>query len=248
MKKNIKINILLVILVFIFLFSIIKITLFYVDENSNKNIHDELIMNSVDIKKITDGDEKIDKVSVDFKSLLDINKDIVGWIRFNDDKISYPIVKSTDNSYYLNRAFNKKKNSLGSIFMDYRNNTMRDKNIVIFGHNSTNGSMFGSLKDVLKDNFFENEKNKTIEIIDLNNNVYHYEIFSVYVTVKEEYYITTDFETNNDFLEFLRNASRRSIIKFNTNLSESDRILTLSTCNGVAGTNKRLAIHARLIY
>jgi len=58
----------------------------------------------------------------------------------------YPVVKGTNNSFYLNHCFDKSNNSAGWIFADYRNkfdNT--DKNIVIYGHNMRDGSMFGSM-------------------------------------------------------------------------------------------------------
>ena len=58
----------------------------------------------------------------------------------------YPVVKGTNNSFYLNHSFDKSNNSAGWIFADYRNkfdNT--DKNIVIYGHNMRDGSMFGSM-------------------------------------------------------------------------------------------------------
>ena len=58
----------------------------------------------------------------------------------------YPVVKGTNNSFYLNHCFDKSNNSAGWSFADYRNkfeNT--DKNIVIYGHNMRDGSMFGSM-------------------------------------------------------------------------------------------------------
>ena len=58
----------------------------------------------------------------------------------------YPVVKGSNNSFYLNHCFDKSYNSAGWIFADYRNkfdNT--DKNIVIYGHNMRDGSMFGSM-------------------------------------------------------------------------------------------------------
>ena len=246
MKKYIKKNALIIVLSCIFLFSLFKMTVFLIEITRNKNMNKDLIKDVIKIEKTIVNNEEVEEFAVDFESLSNMNKDVRGWIRFNHDKVNYPIVQTTDNSYYLNHTFHKKKNSLGTIFMDYRNQSWEDKNVVLFGHNSTDGSMFGSLRDTLEDNFFDNEENRIIEIIDVNNNIYYYEIFSVYTIIKEEYYITTNFDSNIEYMEFLNTIKKRSIRDFNINLSENDKILTLSTCNGVGGTNKRLVIHARL--
>ena len=131
--------------------------------------------------------------------------------------------------------------------MDYRNRSLKDKNVVLFGHNSASGTMFGSLKEALKADFFDKKENRIIEIIDVDNNVQHYEIFSIYSITKEEYYITTDFATNEEYMEFLDTIKVRSIKRFESDLSNTDTILTLSTCNGVSGTSRRLVVHAKLI-
>lgn len=247
MKKKYVVNILLAILTIVLIFSITKLILFYREVYINKKLNSDLINEAVEINKIIDGNEEIEKISIDFTKLSNTNKDVVGWIRFNNDKVNSPFVQSSDNSYYINHSFNKQKNSLGTIFMDYRNNTLKDRNVVIYGHNSVSGTMFGSLKQALKKEFFDTKGNEIIEIIDLNNNIYHYEIFSIYTITKEEYYITTDFESDDKYLEFLNTIKKRSIIKFDTELTALDRILTLSTCNGAAGTSTRLAIHAKLV-
>lgn len=63
-----------------------------------------------------------------------------------------------DNSYYLRHSFMDRENRAGCIFMDYRNASFEDKNVVIYGHNITDGSMFGSLKEVLEDRFWEEKE------------------------------------------------------------------------------------------
>ena len=65
------------------------------------------------------------------------NKDIIGELSISNTSLRVPIVKGNDNSYYLNHLINKKANTLGSVFMDYRNNTS-DRKVIIYGHNSNN--------------------------------------------------------------------------------------------------------------
>ena len=86
-----------------------------------------------------------------FNELMKKNDDTVGYLMVNNTKINYPVVQASTNSYYLNRDFNKRKNSMGWIFMDYRNNpTNLDKNTIIYGHNIKQGIMFGTFKICFK--------------------------------------------------------------------------------------------------
>jgi len=159
--------------------------------------------------------EKIDCLDVDLNN-PEINirlgiKHLADLIdRYNNEKINYPVVQSKNNEYYLTRDFYKKYNQAGSIFMDYRNNSFDDKNVVLYGHSMLDNSMFGSLQDIFKTNFFDKEENNIIELRDLDNNILKYQIFSYYIIEKEEYYITTSFKNDKEYLTFLNTLKNRS--------------------------------------
>lgn len=246
-KKQITIrNILIILLALIFFTATTKITLFIIDIYTNAKTTSALIddVYAIEIDEYTNKE----KIIIDFPKLLSINQDTVGWIRANNGKVNYPIVQTTTNTYYLDKSFEKKYNQAGAIFMDYRNrSSFEDRNVVLFGHSMLNKSMFGSLNDVWKKGFFENEENSLIQIVDANNNAITYEIFSYYTIDKEEYYIKTNFLTDEEFTNFLTIIKNRSLRNFNVTLTKDDKILTLSTCAGTGGTNKRKVIHARKI-
>ena len=85
--------------------------------------------------------------AVDWESLKAINSDIIAWLQIEGTEISYPVVKGTDNDYYLHHTFEKNYNSAGSIFVEYTNSSdFQDCNTIIYGHNMRNGSMFGLLR------------------------------------------------------------------------------------------------------
>ncbi len=157
----------------------------------------------------------------------------------------YPVVKGTNNSFYLNHCFDKSNNSAGWIFADYRNkfdNT--DKNIVIYGHNIRDGSMFGSMLNILNAKWYENEENTNITLYTENEKCM-YKVFSIYKIENEDYYIKTEFKNDNEFEEFVKNLKKRSIKDFNVDISKDDNILTLSTC---ANNNKyRIVLHAKKV-
>lgn len=248
MKNKIINNILLVIFILIFVFSVVRISVFLIEVNGNKKMNERLVKDVIKVEKVVADDEEVEvqKLTVDFDSLLNINKDIKGWIIFNDEKVNYPILQSNDNNYYLTHTFDKKKNSLGAIFMDYRSSSLGARNVVLYGHNGISGAMFGSLKDVLKNNYFDKEENRIIKVLDVDNNIRNYEIFSVYTINKESYYITTSFDDDQEYEKFLNTIKDRSIVRFDSDLSDVENVLTLSTCHGAAGTSRRLVIHAKL--
>ena len=67
---------------------------------------------------------KMKLIDVDFNLLKETNSDTVAWLFVGGTNVNYPVVQTSDNDFYLNHSFDKKKNSGGWLFMDYRN----DKN------------------------------------------------------------------------------------------------------------------------
>ncbi len=165
-----------------------------------------------------------------FEELLKKNTDTVGYLSVNNTKINYPVVQASTNSYYLNRDFNKRKNSMGWIFMDYRNNAKDlDKNTIIYGHNIKQGIMFGTLKYALNSSWYKKESNQVITFNTPTKNM-KWRIFSIYRIPATEDYLKTEFESDEEYMEFLNMLKNRSINNFNVELNESSKILTLSTC------------------
>lgn len=234
----------------VFLFSTYRLLAFELELKENKEeveeIIDEFVEPPKNYEKVEENDN-IEEMKIDFKKLKETNSDIVGWLVFNNKYVNNPIVQSFDNEYYLNHSFKKKENSIGSIFMDYRNTSLEDDNVVLFGHHTPNNTMFGSLSDVFKTGFFEKENADILYLFDTNHQLYKYQIFSYYTIEMEEYYITTSFDSKNDFQKFLTTIKNRSFGNRNVQVSSKDKILTLSTCAGPHGTTKRRVIHAKRI-
>ena len=45
----------------------------------------------------------------------------MAWIKVNGTNIEYPIVKTTNNDFYMTHTFDKSYNSAGWVFMNYKN-------------------------------------------------------------------------------------------------------------------------------
>ena len=126
--------------------------------------------------------------------------------------------------------------------MDYRNNLDgNDKNIVIYGHNMKDNSMFGKLSKVLNKEWRSNKDNLIIKLYRLDG-LHLYKVFSTYIVLSEEYYIKTSFNSDIDYNNFLNTIKSRSNYDYNEYLNTNSKILTLSTC--YRNTNKRVVLHA----
>lgn len=229
----------------IFLFSIMGIFSYHKDAGQNAREIREVMREVVQRIPGDNGDEKSVQ-QIDFAKLKQINEDAVGWIVFHDPYINNPLVQTNDNSYYLKNSFRKKENAAGCLFMDCRNESFDDRNVVIYGHNMLDRTMFGSLKDVFQEKFWEEPECDRIQITDTEQHIREYKIFSYYITEADNDYCTTSFPDAAAYAGFLREITARSFRKLDVTVTEDDHILTLSTCAGAAGTNKRRVLHAKL--
>ena len=244
MKNKKKIGIIFKVFKFIFIvgiiISLINIGIWYFQNKESSNIKEELN----DLIEIVNTEEN-DEFKIDFETLKEKNSDTVAYLKVNNTNIDYVVVKGNDNSYYLKHNFNKDYNRSGWIFMDYLNKfDGSDKNIIIYGHNTLDGSFFGTLRNVVKEDWYANKENYIITLIS-ENETFYYQVFSTYSIDVEDYYITTDFKNNNEFDIFVNTLRKRSVFDYEVPVDGNDVILTLSTCTG-NGT-RRMVLHAKKI-
>lgn len=218
-------------------------------EHKINNIKSELkaLMDKTDENNIPveDENEEDRKIINSYDKLLDVNSDMVGWLTVNGVDIDYPVVRTTDNSYYLKRNFYKEKDYNGWVFMDYRNNSIElNDNTIIYAHNRfTSGVMFGQLPNIRKKAWHKDKSNYDITFNTLYKNG-TWRIFSYYgIDVTSDYLITTFIEKES-YQEFLDMITKRSEHKFDTKVTTDDKILTLSTC---LDNNQRFVVHAVLV-
>ena len=176
--------------------------------------------------------------------LLNINPHTVGWIKVNNTRMDYPVVQYTDNDYYLGRDFKQRKNSMGWIFMDYRNDSEElSKNTIIYGHNIKGGIMFGGISNMFSNYYLSKEENNYIIFNNKNKNM-RWKIFSMYKINETNDYLKTDFETDADYQNFINMIQSRSQFRFDTTVTTNDKIITLSTC---FSNKTRSVVHAVLV-
>ena len=192
----------------------------------------------------TQEEELLSNFTVDFDGLEAVNPDLYAWLEFPLLEISYPVVQSEDDSYYLTHTFDKTQNSCGAIFTDSQTaGDLSDLVTILYGHNMKNGSMFGSLKKLLQEEnlcdenpyFYVCTKDKTRQ----------YRIAGYQVTQEDSdvYQLPVDLEA---YENYRKNLLAASLYHSAETLPEEAPMVVLSTCYGKSGGSSRLVVYGVL--
>lgn len=217
----------LAIAVCVFIFSAYELVKIFVGYKQGSDEYDKI--NEAFIDPTSQTNEEVEEVwSWDFAKMLEINPDAKGWIK-QGDILSYPILQTDNNDFYLTHLVSKKSNKAGSIFIDYRiTDGLEARNCIIYGHNMKNKTMFGSLLGYYKESYYQ--EHPTLELY-IGEKHYLYEVFAAYETpeVSDTYYY--GFANDEDFINYLNSSRSKSIYTTNfRELTNADKIITLSTC------------------
>lgn len=161
----------------------------------------------------------------------------------------------------MDKNIDLQEEKAGTIFLDWRNYfdyvvdgvkvLDNSANLVIYGHDMKDRSMFGSLQDYMDVDGFYSEH----PIIELSSNykTYQYKIFAYFIVdaddeteTKFDCWNTLDFNGEDDFYEYVNNARKRALTLNNVDVRYGDQLLTLQTCNGMF-SSARLFVMARLV-
>ena len=196
---------------------------------TNKKEYDDLkgaVITTVPFKS----DENDGYLNIDCDKLLGMNPDFKCWIDIPGTDISYPVVQSSDNDFYLRRTFEGTSNVGGVIFIDYRSEgDLSGRNTVIYGHRMNDGSMFAGLREYMVASFC----NEHSEIhLYTQHRVYVYKVFSVSKTTTGSDCFTFAFRSDCDFNTWLNRQLERSVYDMGIVPEPTDRVITLVTCTG----------------
>lgn len=169
------------------------------------------------------------RIPFNYPYYQEINDDIIAWIEVEGTDIDYVVLYDTD-SYYLDHNYKKQYSYSGSIFMqDYNHSDFSDFNTVLFGHNMGSGAMFAQLHRFEDSSFFD--AHDTI-IVYTPNSILTYKIFAAYRTDNLNIMTNFSFDTVEDREAYIDRIFRHTYSNFDYDVpvTESDRIITLSTC------------------
>jgi len=99
-------------------------------------------------------------------ALIAANADCIGWLSIDGTNISYPVMHTPgEPQKYLRRSFYGEFSQSGVPFLDGRCST-DSGNLIIYGHNMKNGTMFADLKKYLNTDFLNTHRTVRLETAD----------------------------------------------------------------------------------
>jgi len=192
-------------------------------------------------------DESAEK-KTSYDELYEMNRDFIGWLRIGGTNINYPVMQTkADPEYYLRRNFYKRQSRSGTPFADSRCDIGTSDNVIIYGHNMKNGTMFSDMR-YFKDKAYWREH--PVVRFDTLTESGEYEIMAVLISSaerKNDKYSVYNFISaadENSFDEFVSTIKKQSIYETGVTVEYGDRLITLSTCNK-SNSSERLIIVAR---
>ena len=242
--SNIVSNIILVIAIVVFAVSAYK--LYGIFSEYNKGDKEYQKIQDLVINTDKKDDTKEETFSVDFEKLLEMNSDVVGWIRFDEpSEINYPVVQGRDNEEYLKRTFEANTNKLGTLFVDVNNpGDFSGRNTFIYGHNMKNGSMFAQLLKYKDDSFYK--EHPYFYIYTPDGKVRTYEIFSAGVVKDTSDSYIMDYADDAAFQTYIDYIKQQSAYPTSAEVTTASKIVSLSTCTNVRD-NERFLVHGVMI-
>lgn len=252
MKKNVYVSIIGIFL-FLMLLSGVMICRYYRDTAKQNEVYEELV-DIVEAGSETEDTEISDETSAltEYAELYEQNEDMVGWIRIDDTKINYPVMQSANEpNYYLKHSFDKTYSDYGCPYVQENCNVItHSDNVVIYGHNMKNGSMFSALTKYKEKNYWE--KHKTITFDTLVEH-YEYEIIAAFKTVvytdsskSFKYYQFVQADTKEDFDAYVEKCKELSFYDTGVSAEYGDKLITLSTCE-YSQKNGRMVVVAKRV-
>ena len=189
---------------------------------------------------------------IDFEKAREENRDIYAWIKIPGLPVDYPVLrKPGDDDYYLRRNLQGKYSVAGCLYTQakYNGDDFSDRVTIIYGHNMTDGSMFGMLEDTYS-NPEDFEKYSDIRVY-LPKQEKHYRVVAAVpysdLHIMEQF---GRFEIDEDVLNFEKfiSDSKETGAVYNRQWvpNRKDKLLILATCQN-GNYDRRYIIVAKLI-
>lgn len=190
--------------------------------------------------------------NVDFETLKDINEDACAWINIDGTNIDYPILQGQDNDYYLHHDIEGNNSSSGSVFVDYRHNSLDNPSYdlsdvtLIYGHHMKGGKMLANICKYRSQDYYEEHPFGIIYTPD--GYAYQAEFFASMIVSGEsdEQIYANNFEDEESFNAYIENIIANSTFESDVNVEYGDKIIGIVTCEYTQGTNSRQVLYAVL--
>lgn len=183
-----------------------------------------------------------------YQNLYWENTDMVGWILIEDTNINYSVMQTpADPTYYLKHDFEKNYTDYGCPFMQANCDALAPSdNLIIYGHNMKDGSMFADLAKYRSKDFWQTHKTVWFDT-ELGSSAY--EIFAViHTTVQADdadafpFYWFVDAASPEEFADYVSACQAQALYDTGISAEYGDKLLTLSTCDNITDNGRLLVI------
>lgn len=180
----------------------------------------------------------------DLSELFAMNEDFVGWLCIPGTDINYPVMHTPDEpERYLRRNFHGEYSESGVPFLDFRCSLDSD-NLIIYGHNMMNGTMFAGLQGYVQKDFCEQHPIIEFQTAD---GCAGYQVFAVaWVKSNDDWYKFVNADTTEDFNKAVEKIADKALFLVGDTPQFGTQILTLSTCYDSAHNGRLLVLAAKL--
>ena len=184
--------------------------------------------------------------TVDWDYLASVNSDIVGWLYCPGTVINYPVVQSPDHDYYLNHGFDGSSNTSGTLFADRDSVAgVTQSNLIIYGHNMKDESMFGTLKGYVDKSYYDEHP---VFYYLTPSQSYRVELLCAHIVDAVSENFPTYFSSSESQQTYLNNITSSAYWINYDAVSTEYQLITFSTCTSAAGKNDpRLLVHGIMI-
>ena len=168
-----------------------------------------------------------------FKDLLALNPETIGFLSIGE-RISLPVVqRKNDNSYYLTHSFEGEESEAGTLFLDGSNLLIpEDDNLLIYGHNMRNGTMFHALSGYCDPDFLKQHALVRFDTIYEDRTYIPFAAFTATVEPGgRDYLDIRQFLFDEDSFDlFIHRMGKINIYDSPVEVEFGDRLLLLVTC------------------
>ena len=204
----------------------------YIENDESNIINNEIAQENTTENQIVQTERMLKVIE-----LKQQNPDIIGWIEIENTEISYPVLQCSDNEYYMNHNYKKEKSKNGAIFLDKDYNwDLPSSNLLIYGHNMKNNTMFQHLLKYKSKSFFD--EHPTIRFTTINEDkvfeiisVFESKVYYQYEKNVFRYYYFINAENENEFNNYVQNAKNASLYDTGKTAIYGEQLMTLSTCS-----------------
>ena len=180
------------------------------------------------------------------------NSDMVGWILIEGTGIDYPVMQTpADPNYYLKHDFERNYTDYGCPFMQADCDALcPSDNLIIYGHNMKDGSIFADLAKYRSKDFWQSHKTVWFDTA-LGSSAY--EIFAViHTTVQADaadafpFYRFVNAASPEEYADYVSICQARALYDTGISAQYGDKLLTLSTCDNITDDGRLLVIAKRI--